>query len=447
MALMVSVSGVRGLVGQTLTPALALEFAHAYATVLGGGEMILARDTRPSGEMYAAAATAGMLAAGCRVVNLGVAMTPTAGFAIRERRAAGGIILTASHNPAEWNGLKFLDENGLAPDPALVTRIADIRARGAYRQVASGFHPVVRDEAATDRHVAAVLAAVETDIAPLRGMRVVVDSINGAGCRAAPAVLRGLGVEPVQINGTPDGAFAHTPEPIAENLSQLCEAVRRERAAIGFAQDPDADRLAIVDEQGRFIGEEYTLALAVQFVLSQRRGPVAANLSTSRMIDDLAARAEVPVLRTPVGEAHVARAMMQAGAVIGGEGNGGVIDLRISPVRDSILSIALVLQLMARTGRSVSALVAELPRYAMIKQKFAADRDRILAAVERLKADAARRSDLRIDDSDGVRLDFDAGWVHLRPSNTEPIVRVIAEAADESVAQRLIDDARRAAGI
>lgn len=447
MALMVSVSGVRGLVGDTLTPQLVLEFSQAYGAVLSGGEVVLARDSRPSGPMYLAAAAAGLLAAGCRVVQLDLAMTPTAGFAIRERKCAGGMIITASHNPAVWNGLKFLDENGLAPDPKLVEQIKSIRAAGAYKLVKSGHSPIVTDTQATARHVSAALATVETDISPLRGMRVVVDSINGAGCAAAPALLRGLGCEVVQINGEPHGNFAHTPEPIAENLGQLCDAVRSSKGAIGFAQDPDADRLAIVDENGKFIGEEYTLALATQFVLSKRPGPVAANLSTSRMVDDLAAGAGVSVLRTPVGEAHVARAMMASKCVIGGEGNGGVIDLRISPVRDSIQSMALVLQLMATTRKKVSELVSALPRYAMIKQKFEAGREQIAAAVERLAAAFDKRSDVRMNRSDGVRLDFEAGWVHLRPSNTEPIVRVIAEARDESVANDLIAKARAAAGM
>lgn len=457
MALMVSVSGVRGLVGETLTPALVLEFAQAYGTVLAEAArgaapaVVLARDSRPSGPIYMAAATAGLLAAGCRVVQLGLAMTPTAGFTIRERGCAGGMVITASHNPIIWNGLKFLDENGLAPDPQLIERLKQIRAAGSYRLLKSGYHAVELDAEATPRHVTAVLAAVEADITPLRGVRVVVDSINGAGCAAAPALLRALGCEVFQINGEPSGEFAHTPEPIAENLGQLCEAVRAQRAAIGFAQDPDADRLALVDERGVFIGEEYTLALATQFVLGRRPGPVAANLSTSRMIDDLAARAGVAVLRTPVGEAHVARAMMRSGAVIGGEGNGGVIDLRISPVRDSLVAMSLVLQLMAAGEpggiRPLSALVAALPRYAMIKQKFEAQREQIAAAVERLAAGYAKRPDVRVNRADGVRIDYESGWVHLRPSNTEPIVRVIAEAPDEPAAQRLIDEARGAAGI
>jgi len=321
--LMVGVSGVRGIVGQSLTPLVALEFAQAYGTLLNGGRVVLARDTRPSGAMFEAAATAGLLAAGCRVTQLGVAMTPTIGHAIQTGGYDAGMSITASHNPQAWNGLKFLDSRGLAPDPQRAAEIAAIRREGRYRLVEQGFVEPVQDSNAGERHVKAVLAACEVDLKPLRGMKVVLDCINGAGCRHTPGFLRALGCEPIVLNGEPSGQFAHTPEPVRENLGDLCRAVREHRAAVGFAQDPDADRLAIVDERGEYIGEEYTLALAVRFVLGHRPGPVAANLSTSRMIDDIAAAHGVRVFRTPVGEAHVARRMIAEGCVIGGEGNGG----------------------------------------------------------------------------------------------------------------------------
>lgn len=443
MALMVGVSGVRGLVGQELTPVLVTEFAQAYGTLLAGGRVALGRDSRPSGEMYAAAAAAGLLAAGCQVFQLGIVMTPTIGHAIRTGGYAGGLMITASHNPRPWNGVKFLDNQGLAPDSARATEIASIRSLGQLRSATSGFHPIQSDTGAGQRHLDAVLACVEQDMKPLRGLRVVLDSINGAGCLYGPAILRALGCEVIHLNGEPNGDFAHEPEPIAENLTQLGEAVRQQGAAVGFAQDPDADRLAIVDEQGRYIGEEFTLALCAWSVLERRNGSLAANLSTSRMIDDVAKRYGVAVVRTAVGEANVARGMQGANCVLGGEGNGGVIDPRICFVRDSLSAISLVLQLMATTGKSLSQLVTALPAYAMIKQKFECPRERINVAVAKVANAFAGE---KLNQSDGVRIDFAQGWVHLRASNTEPIVRFIAEAANRADAERLIARVRSAAG-
>jgi phosphomannomutase len=444
MALMVSVSGVRGIVGEALTPQVALEFARAYGTYLAGGRVVLGRDSRRSGEMFAGAAAAGLIAAGCAVTHVGVVMTPTAGLAIRAGGYDGGVVITASHNPPAWNGLKFLDGQGLGPDPAQVNEIAAIREQGRYANLHSGFRATAQDQEAGERHVEAVLAALEVDVAPLKGLRVVLDSVNGAGGLHSPALLTGLGCELIQLNGEPTGDFAHPAEPLAENLAGLCQAVRETKAAIGFAQDPDGDRLAIVDENGRYVGEEYTLALAAEFVLSRRPGPVANNLGSSRLVDDVAGRYGAAVIRTAVGESNVARAMLANDCVIGGEGNGGVIDPRICPVRDSLSGMSLVLQLMAATGKTISRLVADLPRYAMIKQKFECPRERIDAAIEAVAEAFADRHPNR---SDGVRVDLDEAWVLLRASNTEPIVRISAEAADEATATALIQQVRAAAGL
>lgn len=443
MTLMVGVSGVRGIVGESLTPDVVLDFARACGTRLAGGRVALGRDSRISGEMFENLVAGGLLSTGCEVTRLGVVMTPTMGYAIRHGKFAGGMLITASHNPPPWNGLKFLDDQGLAPDPKTAQELAAIRESGKYA-TSREFKLVRFDDEAGERHVEAVLAAVEVDLAPLRGTRVVLDSINGAGCADSPAFLSALGCEVIHLNGEPTGRFAHTPEPIAENLGQLCQAVRESRAAIGFAQDPDADRLAIVDGDGRYIGEEYTLALSTWSVLSRRPGPVGANLSTSRMVDALAERFGTSVVRTPVGEANVARGMLESGCVIGGEGNGGVIDLRISPVRDSLSAMSLVLQIMATTRKSVAKLVGEIPRFVMIKQKFECERSAINAATERV---AVAFKNERLSRTDGTRVDFAEGWVHLRASNTEPIVRVIAEAESESDAASLIGRVRQAAGL
>ena len=444
MALMVGVSGIRGIIGETLTPRVATEFAQAYGTYLNGGRVALGRDPRPSGEMFAAATAAGLLAAGCEVTRLGVVMTPTIGRAITDGGYAGGVMITASHNPSEWNGLKFLSDRGLAPSPEEARQIATIREQSRFVFEKETFAPLAHDDEAGERHVNAVLAALEVPVEPLKGLRVVLDSVNGAGCLDSPALLAALGCDVIHLNGEPTGQFAHLPEPIAENLTQLCRAVRETGSSVGFAQDPDADRLAIVDEHGDCIGEEYTLALATLLVLSRRPGPVAANLSTSRLVDVVAGRLGATVVRTPVGEANVAQAVLDNGCVIGGEGNGGVIDPRITLVRDSLSAMSLVLQLMAASGKRISELVAELPRYAMIKQKFECPRERVDAATA---AVAEAFSDEKVNRADGTRVDFAQGWVHLRASNTEPIVRIIAEAEDQAAARGLVERVRAAAGL
>jgi len=444
MALMVGVSGIRGIIGETLTPRVAAEFAQAYGTYLNGGRVALGRDPRPSGEMFAAATAAGLLAGGCEVTQLGVVMTPTIARAITDGGYAGGVMITASHNPSEWNGLKLLSDRGLAPSPEGARQISTIREQSGFVFERETFAPLAYDDEAGERHVNAVLAALEVPVEPLKGLRVVLDSVNGAGCLHSPALLAALGCDVIHLNGEPTGQFAHLPEPIAENLTQLCQAVRETGSSVGFAQDPDADRLAIVDEHGDCIGEEYTLALATQLVLSRRPGPVAANLSTSRLVDVVAGRLGATVVRTPVGEANVARAVLDNGCVIGGEGNGGVIDPRITLVRDSLSAMSLVLQLMAASGKRISELVAALPRYAMIKQKFDCPRERIDAATA---AVAEAFSDEKVNRADGTRVDFAQGWVHLRASNTEPIVRIIAEAEDQATARSLVERVRAAAGL
>ncbi|HEY7116305.1 MAG TPA: hypothetical protein VH475_06955, partial [Tepidisphaeraceae bacterium] len=285
-------------------------------------------------------------------------------------------------------------------------------------------------------HVKKVLEYVDVLGISTRRFKVVLDSVNGAGCVATATLLNKLGCQLIHLNATPDGQFPHEPEPTAANLTGLAEEVRRQKAAVGFAQDPDADRLAIVDENGKYIGEEYSLVLAAQLVLSKRQGGVAVtNLSTSRMIDDLAAKYGGRVVRTPVGEANVVQGMQRESAAVGGEGNGGVIDTRIVPGRDSLVGMAFILQLMAATGHTISQLVSEIPRYEIVKTKFECRREDANRAVEAVKRAFARE---RVDTQDGIRIDWDRAWVHARPSNTEPIMRIIAEAPDRKTAEEKI---------
>ena len=435
---MMSVSGVRGIVGETMTPRLAADLGAAYGTRLKGETVVLARDSRMSGEMIENAVAAGLQAAGCRVVRLGTVSTPAAGMMIGELSAAGGIVITASHNPIPWNGIKFLTSRGFAPTPPEAKAIFDIYHASAFElRDAEGVGTAEVNDRSIDLHVNKVLSVVDADAIRKHKFKVVLDSVNGAGGAEGKQLLQALGCVVVHLNAEPNGRFAHTPEPTRENLTDLCKVVAKENADIGFAQDPDADRLAVVDERGHYIGEEYTLALCSRHLLKHTPGPIAANLSTSRMVDDIAAQVggAARVIRTAVGEANVSDAMIRENAVFGGEGNGGVIDPRIVYVRNSIAGMAIVLDLLAAEGGKLSGIVEQIPAYTMVKEKIEMDLAAVPAWLERIKAE----TDGRVLDQDGVRVDWDDGWVHVRPSNTEPIARVISEAADEKTAMGLVE--------
>jgi phosphomannomutase len=445
MPLMMSVSGVRGVIGESMTPVLAAELGCAFGTSLGGGKVVVGRDTRPSGPMIQRALVSGLLATGCEVVELNVASTPATALMVRRHEAAGGVVITASHNPVIWNGIKFLTDEGLAPPPERANHIFDIYRSKAFKLVeVEGMRQPISDKTADEAHVAAALGIIYSDQVAEKRYRVVLDSINGAGGVEGKLLLARLGCEVVHVNAEANGQFAHTPEPTAENLVSLSDAVRTHHAQIGFAQDPDADRLAIVDENGTYIGEEYTLALCAKYMFKAHRGPIAANLSTSRMVDDLAAAAggSCRVIRSAVGEANVVAAMKANNCRFGGEGNGGVIDPRVGPVRDSLVGMAMTLQLMAITSQSISQLVEKIPRYVMIKQKFECAPDRIARVLAAVRTAYANEN---VNDIDGVRIDFAEGWVHVRGSNTEPIIRIIAEAKSQQDCDRLIADIRKIA--
>ncbi len=442
--LMVSVSGVRGEIGQTLTPEVAARFGAAFGSMLGAGKtVVVGRDSRPSGPMVRSAVVSGLLSCGVDVVDLGVVTTPGVALMVRRLMADGGIVITASHNPIQWNGIKFLRSEGLGLSVEQAAKLKSIWQDGPMNYASPKVCGVETTDTQTHAaHVKAVMDLLDVNGIASRRFKVVLDSVNGAGCVGTSMLLGRLGCEVAHINGEPTGVFAHTPEPTKENLIGLCDAVKRHRAVVGFAQDPDADRLALVDENGVYIGEEYTLALCAAYVLSKRPGTLATNLSTSRMVDDIAVAAGVEVFRTPVGEANVAGRMLAEDCVFGGEGNGGVIEPRVVPVRDSFAGIGIVLAFLADSGMTISELVAELPRYEMVKTKFACAAD----AAPKLAAAAAKhfgaRSDAHLDAADGLRIDLPVGWVHVRASNTEPIMRIIAEARTRQEAEALVDEVR-----
>ena len=439
--LKISISGVRGVVGESLTPTLLVRFAQAFGTYTGPGMIVMGRDTRPSGEMVRQAAVSGLLSSGCRVVDLGVCPVPTVQLLVRERRARGGIAITASHNPAEWNALKFINSEGLFLSGAQARQLLDIYHQGEYVKVAGAeMRGVEHDAGALDAHVRAVLDAVGPLPAGGRRLRAAVDSCNGAGSVVAPRLLEALGAEVLALNVTPDGSFPRGAEPLPENLGALCAAVREAGADVGFAQDMDADRLAVVSERGEPVGEELTLVLAAMRVLAREPGAVVANLSTTTALDYVAGEFGCPVYRSKIGEANVTEEMRRVGAVIGGEGNGGVIYPRVNFARDSLVGMALVLHLLAETGRAVSELVSGLPPSFIWKEKLACRSDRIGRA---LRAVRAAYAGLPVDARDGVKVTVPgAGWLLVRGSNTEPILRIVAEAETEARARALASEAR-----
>ncbi len=436
--LIISVSGLRGIVGETLTAKVAARYALAYEAGLDAGPLVITRDGRASGAMLADAIATAVAARGREVLDAGVAATPTTGVLVRGHKAAGGIQISASHNPIQWNGLKLF-----GPDGRVIS--ADKGEVVVERYHASQSSDLADTEAAVQTvedtvsdHWSLIKGIVDVERIRAAGFRVLLDSNHGAGSQLGRHLLKELGCQTEIFGGTPDGQFAHTPEPTAANLAEIASQVSGRGAVIGFCQDPDADRLAVIDEEGCYIGEEYTLAICVEHVLRQKVGPVVTNCSTSRMSQDIAEKYGAPFYRSKVGEANVTDLMIEHNAVIGGEGNGGTIDPRVVYVRDSFVGMALLLDAMAAREMKISELAAELPRYEMVKAKVTLGKDQLPAALVALKEHFA---DAETDDLDGLRFDWPGRWLLVRASNTEPIVRIMAEAPDAATAQTMCDDA------
>ncbi len=437
--LMISVSGVRGIVGEGLTPEVALHFAQAYGSQYGPGRIVVGRDSRVTGELIKYAVWAGLLATGCDVVDLGMTTTPTTAMATEGGDNAGGIIITASHNPREWNALKLLASDGLFLSPEEGARVlARVRQQEFTLVPWDRVGKVISLPTAAAEHLDAIERLALIDPAGIRRRRfkVVVDPCNGAGGTILPQLLERLGCEASFLNLEPNGRFPRSPEPVAANLGELCAAVKNQGADLGIAVDPDVDRLALVSEQGVALGEEYTLALVTDFVLSHTPGEVVINASTSLATEEAALRHGSRVHRTPVGEIHVALQARAVQAVIAGEGNGGVIYPALHLGRDALVGITLILQMLAERNEPLSQLQARLPQYVMVKERidlpFDAD---ARSLVNRL---AAQHAGDRIDRTDGLRFLYDHAWVHIRASNTEPIIRVMAEARSEAEARERV---------
>ena len=443
---MISVSGVRGYVGTDLTPEFVARWAAAFGTLVhatGARTVVLGRDSRTSGAMFARAAEAGLASVGCTVVHCGVVPTPTVQLAVEHHRAGGGIVITASHNPVEWNAMKFVGADGVFLDAETAQRLRTLAETGQVPRAGwDGLGEIHDDALAAKRHVDAVLALPVVDAKAIRArhVKVALDAVRGAGGAIMTDLLERLGCKVVGMDLEPDGRFPRAPEPIPENLGGLADLVQKAGADLGMAVDPDVDRLAVVDGTGRPIGEDWTLALAVDTVLRRSPGPVVVNLSTSLVVDDAARRHGCTVSRAPVGEANVARAMRAAKATIGGEGNGGVMYAPLHLGRDAPLAAALVLDWLAGAAGTLADRVQALPSYRIVKARTPRGAD-LARAYDRL---ARRHPDAQADRQDGLRLGWADRWVHLRPSGTEPIVRMIAEAPTAAQAMELVAAARDA---
>ena len=452
LACVVSISGIRGIVGNTITIDQFLGLAAAYGQEIApGGTVILGRDSRPTGALVAQAVAAGLRGVGCRVIDIGIVPTPTVPIMIGELGAQGGIQISASHNPAAWNALKFFSGAGRNVDQGQLDRIlAAYAAPAAWKRYdrCGGFRSI---DTALDVHLERILRVVDVELIRAANLQVVVDSVNGSGSAIAPKLLAALGCRVVPIFTRPDQLFPRDPEPTAANVKHLGGVVRAMDADVGFVQDPDADRLAIIDDRGSYIGEEYTLVLcaAARLAAEKMAGGTSlvacTNLSTSRMLEDVAARFGGTVIRAKVGEAHVVDAMQQHGALIGGEGNGGIIDPRVVWGRDSQVGMALVLEYLARAKQPLSEVVNAIPRYAIHKEKIPVDRAGVTRAIEVVRAHALAQG-AEIITLDGLKLVWRDRWLHLRASGTEPLSRVIAEAPTPDEARGLCAAVRSAMG-
>jgi len=432
--LKISISGIRGIVGESLTPQLLIKFSEAFSTYIGGGDIAVSSDTRPSREMVKYAVFSGILSCGACPIDLGILPIPSLQIYVHEKNIAGGISITASHNPIEWNALKLIKKGGRFLNDYEAEELLDLYYQGKFRRIQKP-EQVKQEKNPFFFHEQKVLQLTDTKLIKKTRPKVVIDACAGAAAPYVKEFLEKLGAEVKCINCEITGKFPRNPEPVAENLSGLCKAVKKHRADIGFAQDADADRLAVVDEKGIPLGSEYTLALAVQYYLTEKKKtPVVVNLSTSRVISDICAKEGVNFFQTKVGEINVSRKMKQLGAGIGGEGNGGIIVSPVHPCRDSFSGMALILEYLCRSGKTVSELRSSMPDYYMVKDKIRAsyrERKRILTRLN------ARFKKGKTDRTDGLRIDYPEFWFHVRPSNTEPVIRIIVESRNKEKAKQI----------
>ena len=437
--LKIGITGVRGIVGETFTPEVAVGFAQAFATYLDSGRILVCRDTRLSGPMVRSAVVAGLLAAGCEVIDLGICPTPSLQLAVTWLKADGGIAVTAGHNPAQWSALKFVRGDGLYLNPLQAEELLDIFHQGEFAKATwNKIQTAIQLQDPIEHHIESLKNAFDTSAIKARGLKVAVDCCNGACSRLIPRWLAELGCEVVAINDDPTATFPHQPEPTPETMAQLSAVVKAGHADIGFAHDADGERLGIVTELGDPLSEESTLALATLIRLEQNAGPIVTNISTTRAMEQIAARYGGSVVRTQVGQTYISEAVLEHNAVLGGEGSGGVTVPQVQLTHDSAAAVGLILEGLARSGDRISDVVHRLPRLFMLKHNLAVEPNRLYSVLQDFRV-AVEREQLAYDLTDGIRVDLPLGWIHVRASNTESMIRVIVEAEDEAKARCLLD--------
>ncbi len=442
-SLKIGISGVRGIVGETFTPELACGFAEAFGTYMDGGRILVCRDPRPSGPMVVAAVSAGLLASGCEIVDLEICPTPSLQIAVRQMKAQGGISITAGHNPMHWNALKFVRGDGLYLNSSQAEELLDVFHQGEFNKASwREMQTSIPKGDALELHLAALRPAFDIEKISSRKLRVAVDCCNGSCSVLSPRWLEVLGCQVLAVNDDPSLPFPRNPEPRRETMAQLRAVVKAGQADIGFAHDADGERLGIVTESGEPLVEEKTLAMAVQIKLAQKTGPVVTNISTSRAIELIAQRFGASVIRTPVGQAYISEAMLEHQGVIGGEGSGGVIIPEVQMTHDSTAALALVLEWMAVTGSRISELAESIPQLAIVKHNISVPPNRIYTLLQGFLERVEREEPAEINLTDGIKINWPNGWVHLRASNTESMIRIIAEAATAAEAQQFLDWAR-----
>ena len=437
--LKIGITGVRGIVGETFTPEVAVGFAQAFGTYLDSGRILVGRDTRVSGPMVRSAVVAGLLAAGCEVIDLGICPTPSLQLAVTWLKADGGIAVTAGHNPASWNALKFVRGDGLYLNPLQAEELLDIFHQGEFTKASwDVIQPAIQYQDPIEHHIELLKNAFDTSTITARRFKVAVDCCNGACSRLIPRWLAELGCETLAINDDPNGAFPHRPEPTPETMAQLSAVVKAGHADIGFAHDADGERLGIVTELGNALSEESTLALATRIRLEQGAGAVVTNISTTGAIEQIAARYGGSVVRTQVGQTYISEAIIENDAILGGEGSGGVTVPQVHLTHDSAAAIGLILEGLARSGERVSDIVEQLPGLVMLKHNLSVEPNRLYSLLQDFRV-AIEHEQLIYDLTDGIKIELPEGWIHVRASNTESLIRIIVEAEDETKAHRLLD--------
>jgi phosphomannomutase len=437
--LKIGITGVRGIVGETFTPELAVGFAQAFGTYLDGGRVLVCRDTRPSGAMIRSAVLAGLLAAGCEVVDLGVCPTPSMQLAVEWLRANGGIAITAGHNPWQWNALKFVRADGLYLNPTQAEELLDIFHQGEFAKAAwDTIKQAVQYQDAIGHHIDLLQRTFASESIRSRRLVVAVDCCNGACSLLTPRWLKTLGCEVLAVNDDPSAQFPHQPEPRPETMAQLCAVVKAGHADIGFALDADGERLGIVTDRGESLSEEMTLAISSEIRFQAKTGTVVTNISTTRAIELIAGRHGGSVVRTPVGQTYISEGMIEYNGIIGGEGSGGITVPEVHLTHDSAAAIGLILEYLSVTSEPVSQLVQGLPRLTILKHNIAVEPNRLYSVLQDFRA-AVEREKLAYDSTDGLKVTLSSGWTHVRASNTESLIRIIVEAEEAKDAAQLLE--------